>query len=68
MQNSNEEILSTPSAGIEDTSLSNAELEQIRRRLDVSKGFFAWTLMAYFLSTLFAVGGFEVATFTVLSK
>lgn len=63
MQNSNEEI---PEKARE--TVSNEELERVTRRLDVSKGFFAWALAGYFLSSLLAVGTAGSGIFAIASK
>lgn len=63
MQNSNEEI-----AGKAKETVSAEELERVNRRLDVSKGFFAWVLAGYFLSSLLAVGSTGTGIFALMSK
>lgn len=63
MQNSNDKIVEKSQEAI-----SNEELERVNRRLDVSKGFFAWVLAGYFLSTLMTVGSNGGMVFPLLSK
>ena len=43
-------------------------LERTVRRLTVSKDFFAWVAAAYFVTTLFAVGGIAPSVMSVASK
>lgn len=63
MQNSNDKTMEKTLEAI-----SNEELQRVNRRLDVSKGFFAWILAGYFLSTLMTVGSDGNMMLPILSK
>jgi hypothetical protein len=53
-----------------DLSLQNESilLERTVRRFQVSKDFFAAIACAYFMTTLFAVGGIATTTMSIVSK
>lgn len=63
MQNSNDKTTEKTQE-----TISNEELERVNRRLDVSKGFFAWVLAGYFLTTLITVGSDGSMMLPVVSK
>jgi hypothetical protein len=43
-------------------------LERTVRRFTVSKDFFAWVAVLYFITTLFAVGGLAPSIMSIVSK
>ena len=43
-------------------------LERTVRRFTVSKDFFAWVAVTYFITTLFAVGGIAPSIMSIASK